>query len=188
MKLVDRLKEDLVGNLFVDEEIDCVMEECKYYPIECETDDASSILKYSNNRSQIWVKCIRECNSYLVEDITISTKRSGKTKVRAFRTVEEIKGMMDWFRDNKRYDDFLIFMLGLFLARRIGDTLSLKWSDFYYENGRKKESLNTLIEQKTGKMVDISITDITWKYIDWYCDMTNTKPMQHFHDDVFQSK
>ena len=78
-------------------------------------------------------------------------------------------------------------MLGLFLARRVGDTLSLKWSDFYEENGKRKRILNTLVEDKTEKTVKISITEITWKYIDWYCEVKYINPMEHFTEDIFQS-
>lgn len=188
MKLIDKLKEDHIGNIYTNEEIDKILEENKYFPIECDEDNEEGIFKYTNTKSQIWVKYIRENEDYLISDITFCTKKKGKTKVRAFRTVEEIKSMMDYFRDKKKYDEFLIFVLGLFFARRIGDTLTLKWSDLYYENGRKKEILNTLLEDKTDKIIDIAITDVAWKYIDWYCDAANINPMEHINEDIFRCK
>lgn len=183
MKLVDILRKKMVGEIFTSEEIDLIMEENKYLPVEM--DDDTETFKYSNGKSQLWVKYIRENTEYLIENITRSNKKTGSTKVRAFRTFEEIKGMMDYFRNNEKYDEFLIFMLGLFLARRIGDTLSLKWSDFFYANGRKKENLKTLIEEKTEKTVDISITNIAWQYIDWYCNRTGINPIEVFNKDIF---
>lgn len=188
MKLVDKLKIELCTNIYTNEELDCIMEKNEYFPLECDEEIDEGVLKYTNSRSQLWVKYIREDESYLVSNVTMRTKKNGKTKVRAFHTVEEIKGMMDYFRDNEKYDEFLIFMLGLFLARRVGDTLSLKWSDFYYENGKRKETLNTLVEDKTGKMIDITLTDITWKYMDWYCETVRINPMDNWSKDIFQSR
>lgn len=188
MKKIHILREELIGGVFSNSEIDSILEDEKYLPIECDEELENGILKYSNGKSQIWVKYIRENEEYLISHVTMKTKKSGKTETHAFRNVDDIKNMMDYFRNNNRYEDFLTFVLGLFLARRIGDTLSLKWSDFYYENGRKKETLNSLIEQKTDKIIDIHITDITWKYIDWYCEKKNINPMEHFLEDVIPSK
>lgn len=188
MKLVDKLRLEMVGEIFAIVEIDCILEKEKFYPVENDEEMEEGILKYTNGASQIWLKYIREQGDFLVESITRSTKKRGKDTKRAFRTFEEIKGMMDYFRNNALYDEFLIFILGLLLARRIGDTLTLKWSDFYYENGRKKENLRTLIEEKTEKIVDIGITKITLEYIDWYCEIKNISPMKHYKEDIFQKR
>lgn len=187
MKLIEKLREKLLNEIMTNEEIDVIMEENKYFPDERDETWEEGVLKYTNTKSQIWVKYIRENNSYLIADVTMKTKKKGKTKTRAFRTTDEIKGMMDYFRDNRLYDCFMIFVLGIFLARRIGDILSLKWSDFYEENGKRKETLNTLIEDKTEKIIEISLTNITWKYINWYCNQTGITPMKHFHEDIFMT-
>jgi len=188
MRLVEKLSKKMVGNIYTMEEIDSIMEEKKYIPIESDDESEEGVLKYSNKSSQMWLKYVREEEDYLVSDVTLRTKKAGKTKVRAFRTVGEIKSMMDYFRDNDKDEEFLIFMLGIFLGRRIGDTLSLKWSDLYYENGKKKDKLKTLVEEKTGKTVEISLTDITWKYIDWYCDKKKIVPMEQFKQDIFPTE
>jgi|GEM_PF-759559 len=187
MKLVDRVKEILMEDIHTQEDIDKIMEKEKYFPVEQDDEDEVGILKYSNSKSQLWVKYTKDSEDYLVLDVTMRTKKEGKTTVHAFRNTEDIKKMMDYFRDNKKYDEFLIFMLGIFLARRIGDVLSLAWSDFYYENGKRKETLNTLIEQKTDKIIDIALTGITWEYLDEYCSAKRINPMEHFEEDIFQS-
>ena len=156
-KIIDNLKEQLVENILTETEIDAVMEKEKYYPIESDTDQEEGILKYSNGKSQIWIKYIYSDGEYLVTDITMKTKKSGSTKSRHL-TIEEIKKLMDYFRSNKKYDEFMIFIMELFLARRIGDTLSLEWSHFYYENGNKRETVSDLVEEKT---------EIEKKGIDW---------------------
>lgn len=193
-KRVEHIKKEMAGNVYILEEIDEIMEREKYYPIEVEDDDDEDdntnsdqgIFKYTNNRSQLWVKYTGDDEgSYLIEDVTLRTKKCGNTTVHAFRDANDIKKMMDYFRDNEKYDEFLIFMLGMLLARRIGDILSLKWSDFYSENGNKKKILNTLIEQKTDKIIDISISEVTWKYVDWYCELKNVNPLERLNRDIF---
>lgn len=186
MKLVDKLRKKMIGEIFTEEEIDTILEKEKFYPIEADEEEEHNVLKYTNSASQLWIKHSHENGLYLVEDIVRCNKKRGKETKRAFRTFEEIKGMMDFFRENEKYDEFLIFVLELLLARRIGDTLSLKWSDFFYENGKKKENLRTLIEEKTGKIVEISITNIVFVYIDWYCGVIDVNPMDHFTEDIFQ--
>lgn len=90
-----------------------------------------------------------------------------------------------YFRDNEEYDAFLIFVLGCLLARRVGDTVSLKWSDLYHENGAQKSVLDTLVEAKTDKITRVKITDIAWQYINWYCRVIKINPMEHWNDDIF---
>ena len=186
MKKTDKLKEQLQDKIITMDELDITMEDIGYNPVEID-DNENNVIKYTNGKSFINVYVMHDGKEYMVTNITMSNKKRGSTTVRAFHTIEEIKGMMDWFRNNEQYDNFLTFMLGLFLARRVGDTLSLKWRDFYSENGRRKESLNTLIEDKTDKIVDMHISDITWKYIDWYCEKVIVDPMEHFDEDIFKS-
>lgn len=193
MKLVEKLEKKMKENVYSNEELDRIMEKEKFYPVETEedcaqeNDSAETILKYTNSKSEIWIKCIFDGECYIPFKVTRSTKKSGTTLVRPFYKTSEIKSMMDYFRDNNKNDEFLIFMLEILLARRIGDTLSLKWSDFYYENGKKKEILDTLIEQKTDKVIKITISDAVWRYIDWYCDLKEINPMEHFKEDIINT-
>jgi len=188
MKLIDKIKKKIMKDILTNEEIDVVLEQEKYYPVESDDEQEDGILKYTNGKSQLWVTYERDGCDYMVTKVAMVTKKKGNTKVRAFRTVEEIKGMMDWFRKNKQYDNFMIFMLGMFLARRVGDTLSLKWGDFYFENGRKKDILNTLVEDKTGKIVNMHIVNTVWEYLDWYCEETKINPIERLESDIFMTK
>ena len=137
-KMIDDIRERLLDHVLSLEEIDSVLEENKYLPIETDEDDIDT-LKYSNNKSQIWIKYMSDDGEYLVSEITMKTKKRGKTEVDPFYREEDIKNMIDYFRNNHYHQEFLITMFGFLLARRIGDILSLKWNDFYYENGRRKE-------------------------------------------------
>ena len=64
-----------------------------------------------------------------------ATKKPGKTEVEPLRRYEDMYNLMEYFKSRKMWDSYLTFMFGLLLGRRIGDTVMVKWSDFYYENG-----------------------------------------------------
>ena len=185
-KIIDSLKEQLMENVLTETEIDAIMEKEKYYPIESDTEQEECVLKYSNGKSQIWIKHIYADGEYLVADVTMKTKKSGSTKSRHL-TIEEIKRLMDYFRENKKYDEFMIFIMELFLARRIGDTLALGWSHFYYENGNRRETVADLVEDKTEKIAKLHIADVLWKYIDWYCESKGINPINQYENDMFMS-
>lgn len=184
MKLKE-LRKIMVGEIYSEGELESLMETENFFPIEQDDEEEEGILKYTNYKSQIWLKYTKDESEYLIENVTRCTKKNGPTQVRAFRSIEEIRGMLMYFRDNEEYDAFLIFVLGCLLARRVGDTVSLKWSDLYHENGVQKSVLDTLVEAKTDKIVRVKITDITWKYVDWYCRLVKINPMEHFNDDIF---
>lgn len=188
MKIIDQIKRKTIGKNFVEEELDNILEEYKYYPPE--TDDGiENVIKYTNGRSEIWIyiEPLKDSEFY-VANATVTNKKPGKTTVRPLRDEVEIKSLMDYFRNNGKYKEFMVFVLEMLLARRVGDTLSLRWSDFYYSNGRKKETLNTLVEDKTGKIIELSITEIVWKWLDWYCDKMNIDPIANIHAYLFPSE
>ena len=115
-----------------------------------------------------------------------ATKKKGKTEVYPFWNLEDIKKMIDWFINHKEWDGYLITMLELLLGRRIGDTVSMKWSDFYFENGNKRTELDTIEEQKTGKITRVPIPNMVFEAIDEYCFNTNIKPMAHYGEYIFE--
>ena len=114
-----------------------------------------------------------------------ATKREGSTECEPFWTMEDIKNVVDWFKKNEEWDGYLITMFGLLLGRRISDTVSLKWSDFYEENGKKKSVINSIKEQKTGKTVKLSISDFVFEVIEEYIGHKNIAPMKHWNEEIF---
>ena len=85
------------------------------------------------------------------------TNKKGSTEVFPFWKLDDIKKIIDYFLDQKMYHHYLTFMLGLLLGRRVGDILSLKWCDFYMENGRIRMYLN-IQEEKTKKVTQTRIS------------------------------
>jgi integrase len=120
-----------------------------------------------------------------MEDNKYATKKKGKTEVYPFWSLEDIKHMVEWFETHEKWDGYLITMLELLLGRRIGDTVSMRWSDFYYENGNKRNEITTIEEQKTGKTTELPISDLVFEAIEKYCEHTHTKPMEHYVDYIF---
>lgn len=112
-----------------------------------------------------------------------ATKKKGKTEVYPFWHMKDIKAMLDWFKDNEEWDAYLAFMLEFLMARRVGDTLSFKWSDFYYENGRMKDTVNTVEEQKTGKITAINVSDMVKEVIQLYLEKTKTDPSKNNYEN-----
>lgn len=111
------------------------------------------------------------------------TKQTGKTEVYPFWYMEDIKNMMDYFKMKGMWHWYLAFNFGLLLGRRVSDTLSLKWSDFYYENGRMKDETD-IKEWKTGKIVRLYICEACKDALKLYIEQTGINPMGHYNDFI----
>ena len=114
-----------------------------------------------------------------------NTKKEGKTEVYPFWNLSDIFNMINYFKENEDWDNYLIFMFGLLLGRRIGDTVMVKWSDFFFENGKRKVEINTIEEQKTGKFTSLPVSDYVFDCIKFYCEKTGTDHTKHHNDYVF---
>ena len=116
-----------------------------------------------------------------------ATKKKGKTEVYPFWNMEDIKNMLDWFKDNSEWDGYLTFMFGLLLGRRIGDTISMKWSDLYYENGKQKTEIRTIEEQKTRKTTIIPVSPMVLEVVETYTEHTGIIPAEHINEYIFNT-
>lgn len=115
-----------------------------------------------------------------------ATKKKGKTEVYPFWNMEDIKNVVEWFEKNEEWDGYLITLLELLLGRRISDTVMMKWSDLYYENGNRKSEINTIEEQKTGKITNLPVSNMVWEAVDNYLSHVNVNPMEHYDEYIFQ--
>lgn len=114
------------------------------------------------------------------------TKKKGKTECDPLWEMSDIKNVVEWFEKNNEWDGYLITLLELLLGRRIGDTVMMKWSDLYYENGNRKSEINTIEEQKTGKIANIPVSKMVWEAVDNYLSYVNIDPMEHYEEYIFQ--
>ena len=115
-----------------------------------------------------------------------ATKKKGKTEVQPFWNMSDIKNVVEWFEKNEEWDGYLITLLELLLGRRIGDTVMMKWSDLYYENGNRKNEIDTIEEQKTGKITNIPVSNMVWEAVDNYLSHVKIDPMEHYNEYIFQ--
>lgn len=111
------------------------------------------------------------------------TKQTGKTEVYPFWYMEDIKNMMDYFKMKGMWHWYLVFNFGLLLGRRVSDTLSFKWSDFFYENGRMKDEIE-IKEQKTGKVTRPYVCGACKKVLELYIEKTGVDPMENYNDFI----
>ena len=116
-----------------------------------------------------------------------SYKKEGKTEVYPFWYVEDIIGMMDYFKMKEMWHWYLVFNLGLFLGRRVSDTLSFKWSDFFYENGRMKDEKD-IREQKTGKLTRPYVCGACKEAILLYIEKTGVNPLENYNDYIITTR
>ncbi len=110
-------------------------------------------------------------------------KQTGKTEVYPFWSMDDIKNMMDYFKMKEMWHWYWVFNAGLLLGRRVSDTLSFKWSDFFYENGRMKDEIE-IKEQKTGKVTRPYVCGACKVALQLYIDKTGIDPMENYNDFI----
>lgn len=115
-----------------------------------------------------------------------ATKKKGKTEVQPFWNMSDIKNVVEWFEKNNEWDGYLITLLELLLGRRISDTVMMKWSDLYYENGNRKNEIDTIEEQKTGKITNLPVSNMVWEAVDNYLSHVKINPMEHYDEYIFE--
>ena len=115
------------------------------------------------------------------------TKQTGKTEVYPFWYIEDIKQMMEYFKTIEMWHWYLAFNFGLLLGRRVGDTLSFKWSDFFYENGRMKDEIE-IEEQKTGKVTRPYVCGACKEAIQLYIEQTGVDPMENYNEFIITTE
>lgn len=186
MKKIDKIKEGLCGNVYSTTELDNLMAEKGFAQIESDDQIEDGVIKYTNCKLQLWLTVDRDTDDILVTDIKSVTKVGGvSTKVDPFHTYDDLNKVLTYFWDHEWYHHWLCGNLMVSFGRRVGDTLSLGWSDLFLSNGEYRERLVTLQEEKTGKVIGVRIHDYSKKCIQKYCEKLGLKPMEHYQESVF---
>ena len=88
----------------------------------------------------------------------------------------EFKQISDYLLDHRKYQAWLVWSLGNSTGLRISDLTQLKWG-FFFINCETKEFRKRFpkIEQKTGKLNDILITEYMRQAVSEYLKFTNEK-------------
>lgn len=109
-------------------------------------------------------------------------KKGKKSEVFAFE-IEDAKKVTGYFQNNNMDIHYLIFTVGMMMARRIGDTLDLKWNNFYNPaTGNFREHLE-IVEEKTGKIAYIKINDEVKKAIIAYVEKYNVDVTKNNYEE-----
>ncbi len=181
---IDKIRASLQDEILTETTLDNIMSVYGFLPTDNDDED---IIKYSNSRSQIWIDIVRDdVGNIIADNVRKVTKEEGEeTKVEPIHTFEELMAIEDYFKSNGQNQYWLIGWLIASLGRRVGDIVSLKWSDLYKLNGNFRDRLSTLKEEKTGKTVGLSFTNFARARIEDYCKMENINPMERYNEGVF---
>lgn len=186
MAIIDDIKRKINGEVVSETELENLMAEFGFSTLNID-EETENLLKYTNYKCQIWIDVVRdEENNLLCENIRQVTKEKGEeTKVEPIHTFEELLAIEDYFKNNGQNQYWLIGWLISSLGRRVGDIVSLKWSDLYKINGNFRDRLSTLKEEKTGKTIGLSFSNFARARVEEYCEMENINPMECYNEKVF---
>lgn len=183
--IVKELKKKLSNELISETELENLMYEYGYIPMEEDT-DSETILKFQCATNRVWIDVVRGDDMLLlVDNVRIATKEKGvETEAEPFRSFEDLRAIQDYFWNNKLYAYWLGGWLMTSFGRRVNDIFSLKWSDIYRPDGRFKERLD-IEEEKTGKKVGILIWDFPKQRIAEYCEALGINPLDNYNGKIF---
>lgn len=117
--------------------------------------------------------------------IVCNKKKGEKSEVMPFQ-IADIKRVMDFFKNNEMWQHYLIFVVGCNMARRIGDTLNLRWKDFFNPNtGKMYADLGGrgIVEQKTDKLANPHINSACKEAIELYVEKTGVNPAANDYEN-----
>lgn len=98
-----------------------------------------------------------------------------KSEVYPFQ-IEDLKKVLEYFKEHKMWIHRLILILSCNMARRIGDTLDLKWNSLYDPATGDFRSHIVIKEQKTDKHAAVKINAACKEAIAEYVEQTHCDP------------
>lgn len=113
-------------------------------------------------------------------------KKGRKSEVYAFEA-EDMRRMLRYFESHDLYIHYMLMVFGCNMARRVGDTLSLKWMHFFNpKTGDFRRDLLEIEEDKTDKLANPRINSACRAAISLYLDKTGCDPSQNgYQNPVF---
>ena len=107
---------------------------------------------------------------------TVCNKKKGVSSEVMPIQIPDIKKILNYFEENKKWECYLISVFSCNMARRIGDTLSLTWQHIFYSDGEMREDLLPIAEDKTDKLASPHINSAVRKAIQVYLENTKLNP------------
>ena len=110
------------------------------------------------------------------KNIKCNKVKGRKSEVYAF-SADDAKKIIEYFSNNEMWLHYMIFVLSCNMARRIGDTLSLKWYHIFNpSSGKFRSDLLEIKEDKTDKLANPRINSACRTAIELYIEKTNCNP------------
>ncbi len=183
-KKIDNIKEKLLNEILSINELENVMAEYEYIPVEI--DDDSETIKFTNYNSQIWIDGERDNQgNILIDNVRVVSRLENEpTRVEPFRNYEDLEKVLGWFKENGYFNHWITGWLMTSLGRRVGDTIALKWSDIFKKDGKYRERLTQLKEEKTGKKLAPRLNALARLRIGEYIKFIEVDPIQHYDERI----
>lgn len=146
---------------------------------------SGNIVKFTTSLPSNQVKEQKLKKDGTPKNIKCNKQRGKKSEVYPFQ-IEDLRKMIEYFCDNEMWQCYLIFVLSVNMARRIGDTLSLTWGNLYdIKTGEMRTDIE-IIEDKTDKIANPRINSACKKAIELYIKKTGINPAaNNYADYVF---
>ncbi len=111
--------------------------------------------------------------------VIVNNKKKGrKSEVYPF-TVQDMKRMVEYLKDNQMWTHYLLFVLSCNMARRVNDTLSLTWEHIFDpKTGNIRSDLLEITEDKTDKLANPRINSACRAAIELYVEQTGCDPSE----------
>lgn len=93
------------------------------------------------------------------------------------QTYTQFKKISDYLYNNKQYSDWLLWSLGMATGLRVSDLTQLRWGFFFDSKDGSYRERFPKVEQKTGKLNNILITEFMKTVIDEFLICTGTTPI-----------
>ncbi len=104
-------------------------------------------------------------------------KKKGRSSEVYHLKIEDMHKMVSYFVGKQLWLPYLIFVLSCNMARRVGDTMSLTWENFYNPaTGKMRTDLLEITEDKTDKLASPRINAACKDAINLYLDKTGCDP------------
>lgn len=110
-------------------------------------------------------------------------KRGIKSEVYPYE-IEDVKKLTKYFQDSDRWIHYLLLTMGCNMARRVGDTLSLRWYHIYDpKTGKIRKDILEIQEDKTDKLANPKINKAVRQAIELYITNTRCNPAKNNYSE-----
>lgn len=111
--------------------------------------------------------------------VQCNKKKGRKSEVFPFQ-IEDTKKMIAYFEEKNMWTHYLLFVMSLNMARRVGDMLSLKWENIYHsDTGKMRADILEIVEDKTDKLANPRINSACRKAIELFIQKTGVNPAEN---------